>query len=44
MITTGTPEGVGWGRKPQLFLKHGDVLETEIVGVGTLRNPIKVGK
>ena len=44
MITTGTPEGVGWGRKPQLFLKHGDVLETEIVGVGTLRNPIKVYK
>ena len=44
MITTGTPEGVGWGRKPQLFLKHGDVLETEIVGIGTLRNPIKVYK
>ena len=44
MITTGTPEGVGWGRKPQLFLKHGDVLESEIVGIGTLRNPIKVYK
>ena len=44
MITTGTPEGVGWGRKPQLFLKDGDVLESEITGVGTLRNPIKVYK
>jgi 2-keto-4-pentenoate hydratase/2-oxohepta-3-ene-1,7-dioic acid hydratase in catechol pathway len=42
MITTGTPEGVGWGRNPQRFLKHGDVLESEIVGIGTLRNPIKV--
>ena len=42
MITTGTPEGVGWGRTPQRFLQHGDVLESEIVGIGTLRNPIKV--
>ena len=44
MITTGTPEGVGWGRTPQRFLQHGDILESEIVGIGTLRNPIKVYK
>jgi 2-keto-4-pentenoate hydratase/2-oxohepta-3-ene-1,7-dioic acid hydratase in catechol pathway len=42
MITTGTPEGVGWGRTPQRFLNDGDVLESEIVRIGTLRNPIKV--
>ena len=41
MITTGTPEGVGWGRKPKLFLKNGDTLETEIGGIGVLVNPIK---
>ena len=44
MITTGTPEGVGWGRKPQRFLKHYDILESEIEGIGILRNPIKVYK
>ena len=42
MITTGTPEGVGWGRKPQRFLKNNDILESEIVGIGTLHNPVKV--
>ncbi|MSP52228.1 MAG: FAA hydrolase family protein [Alphaproteobacteria bacterium] len=41
MITTGTPEGVGWGRTPKLFLKDGDTLETEIGGIGVLVNPIK---
>tara|TARA_Y100000590_G_C15664578_1_gene993959 strand:- start:355 stop:1209 length:855 start_codon:yes stop_codon:yes gene_type:complete len=42
MITTGTPEGVGWGRKPQTFLNNGDILESEIEGIGVLKNPIKV--
>jgi len=41
IIATGTPSGVGFARKPQEFLKHGDVMETEIVGVGIIRNPIR---
>jgi 2-keto-4-pentenoate hydratase/2-oxohepta-3-ene-1,7-dioic acid hydratase in catechol pathway len=35
---TGTPAGVGFARKPPLYLKPGDVIETEIGGIGTLRN------
>jgi 2-keto-4-pentenoate hydratase/2-oxohepta-3-ene-1,7-dioic acid hydratase in catechol pathway len=41
IIATGTPEGVGMGRTPQEFLVDGDVLETEVEGIGTLRNRIK---
>ena len=37
IIATGTPEGVGMGRTPQEFLVDGDVLETEVEGIGTLR-------
>ncbi|MBX3674734.1 MAG: fumarylacetoacetate hydrolase family protein [Burkholderiales bacterium] len=40
VISTGTPEGVGFARNPPEFLKPGDLLETEIEGIGTLRNPI----
>ncbi len=40
VIATGTPAGVGWSRKPPRFMKHGDVCEVEIEGVGTLSNPI----
>ncbi len=40
IISTGTPEGVGFARNPPEFLKPGDLLETEIEGIGTLRNPI----
>ena len=40
IIATGTPEGVGMGRTPQEFLNDGDVLETEVEGIGTLRNRI----
>ncbi|MBQ0959831.1 fumarylacetoacetate hydrolase family protein [Ideonella sp. 4Y11] len=40
VIITGTPAGVGWSRKPQRFMKHGDVCEVEIEAIGTLRNPI----
>lgn len=36
VIATGTPEGVGHGRKPPLWMKPGDVLEVEITGIGTL--------
>jgi acylpyruvate hydrolase len=38
IIVTGTPSGVGMARKPQLFMKHGDVCEIELEGVGILRN------
>ena len=40
IIATGTPEGVGMGRTPQEFLSPGDVVETEIEGIGTMRNRV----
>ena len=40
LILTGTPAGVGIGRKPPVFLKAGDIVECEIQGIGTLRNPV----
>jgi 2-keto-4-pentenoate hydratase/2-oxohepta-3-ene-1,7-dioic acid hydratase in catechol pathway len=40
VIATGTPAGVGIGRTPPEFLVKGDVVETEIEGIGTLRNVI----
>jgi 2-keto-4-pentenoate hydratase/2-oxohepta-3-ene-1,7-dioic acid hydratase in catechol pathway len=40
IIVTGTPSGVGFARKPPLFMKAGDVCEIEIEGVGTLVNPV----
>ena len=40
VIATGTPEGVGHGRKPPLWMKPGDVLEVEISQIGVLRTRI----
>ena len=40
IISTGTPEGVGFARTPPEFMKPGDLLETEIEGIGVMRNPI----
>jgi acylpyruvate hydrolase len=40
VIVSGTPSGVGHARKPQLYMKHGDVCEVEIEGLGVLRNTI----
>ena len=40
IISTGTPAGVGHARTPPEFMKAGDILETEIVGLGLLRNKI----
>ena len=40
LILTGTPEGVGMGRKPPVYLKAGDVVEVEIEGIGILCNPV----
>ena len=36
IIATGTPDGVGMGRKPPLWMKVGDKVEVEISGIGTL--------
>jgi 2-keto-4-pentenoate hydratase/2-oxohepta-3-ene-1,7-dioic acid hydratase in catechol pathway len=41
VIVTGTPAGVGWSRKPQRFMKPGDVVEVEIERIGILRNPVE---
>ena len=40
IIFTGTPSGVGFARKPPVWMKSGDVCEVEIQGLGVLRNPI----
>jgi 2-keto-4-pentenoate hydratase/2-oxohepta-3-ene-1,7-dioic acid hydratase in catechol pathway len=40
LIATGTPEGVGLARTPQEFLADGDVVETEVEGIGVLRNRV----
>lgn len=41
VVFTGTPPGVGFARKPPVFLKDGDVAEIQIDGIGVLRNPVK---
>ena len=41
VILTGTPSGVGKGRKPPIFLKAGDIIDADIAGIGTLTNPVK---
>jgi 2-keto-4-pentenoate hydratase/2-oxohepta-3-ene-1,7-dioic acid hydratase in catechol pathway len=40
VVLTGTPEGVGFARKPPEFLKVGDIMEAEIEKIGVLRNPV----
>lgn len=40
IIVTGTPHGVGFARKPPLWMKPGDVVEIEISEIGVLRNPV----
>lgn len=40
VIVTGTPSGVGLAHKPPLWMKHGDVCEVELEGLGILRNPV----
>lgn len=40
IISTGTPPGVGMGRKPQVFLQPGDVVELGIDGLGTQRQNV----
>lgn len=40
IISTGTPEGIGAKRDPQVWMKAGDVLEVEISDIGTLRGHV----
>jgi 2-keto-4-pentenoate hydratase/2-oxohepta-3-ene-1,7-dioic acid hydratase in catechol pathway len=44
VVSTGTPPGVGVARKPQRFLKPGDVVSVTIAGLGTLTNPVVAEK
>ncbi|MBI3628061.1 MAG: fumarylacetoacetate hydrolase family protein [Candidatus Rokubacteria bacterium] len=41
LIATGTPPGVGAGRKPPVFMVPGDVCRMEITGIGVIENPVK---
>jgi len=41
ILITGTPEGVGFARKPPEFMKIGDVVEVEIEGIGILKNTVQ---
>jgi 2-keto-4-pentenoate hydratase/2-oxohepta-3-ene-1,7-dioic acid hydratase in catechol pathway len=40
VILTGTPHGVGFARKPPVFLKAGDTVTIEIEKIGSLTNPV----
>jgi 2-keto-4-pentenoate hydratase/2-oxohepta-3-ene-1,7-dioic acid hydratase in catechol pathway len=40
VISTGTPAGVGFARKPPVWLKPGDEVAVEVEGIGTLINPV----
>ena len=42
LIPTGTPFGVGFSRKPPVFLKDGDVCECEVEKVGSIKNRIRI--
>jgi acylpyruvate hydrolase len=41
VIAAGTPSGVGYARRPPVFMREGDVIEVEIGGIGCLRNAIR---
>ena len=43
VILTGTPQGVGFAREPELWLKDGDTAVVELEGIGRLVNPVKAG-
>jgi 2-keto-4-pentenoate hydratase/2-oxohepta-3-ene-1,7-dioic acid hydratase in catechol pathway len=40
LLFTGTPPGVGFARRPPVFLQPGDEVEVEIQQIGVLRNPV----
>lgn len=41
VLVTGTPAGVGFARKPPLFMKDGDTVEVAVEGMGVLSNPVQ---
>ena len=41
LIATGTPPGVGFARKPPVFVQPGDTCRLEITGLGQIENPVK---
>lgn len=43
LIATGTPSGVGFSRKPPVYLKDGDVIDVEIEQIGKISNPVQRG-
>jgi 2-keto-4-pentenoate hydratase/2-oxohepta-3-ene-1,7-dioic acid hydratase in catechol pathway len=44
VIVMGTPAGVGYARKPPVWMKGGDVIEIDIEGIGVLRNTVQGSK
>jgi pimeloyl-ACP methyl ester carboxylesterase len=44
VLATGTPAGVGIGKKPPVFLQTGDVVEVSVTGLGVLKNAISPPK
>jgi 2-keto-4-pentenoate hydratase/2-oxohepta-3-ene-1,7-dioic acid hydratase in catechol pathway len=42
LIATGTPSGVGTFRKPPFYLKNGDVITTEVEGIGRIENVVRL--
>lgn len=40
LIATGTPEGVGVGREPPVFLRSGDIVRCEVDGIGAIENKV----
>jgi 2-keto-4-pentenoate hydratase/2-oxohepta-3-ene-1,7-dioic acid hydratase in catechol pathway len=43
IISTGTPPGVGMGKKPPIYLKPGDIMELGIEGLGSQRQDVVQG-
>lgn len=41
VVVTGTPAGVGYARKPPVWMKHGDLIEVEVAGLGVLSNSVQ---
>lgn len=41
VVVTGTPAGVGYARKPPVWMKHGDTIEVEVEGLGALTNTVR---
>lgn len=41
VVVTGTPAGVGYARKPPVWMKHGDTVEIEVEGLGKLINTVQ---